>query len=44
MTNTIINDDFRNHLDKFTEDAFIISDPPYNQGYYDYSLKYLELI
>ena len=34
MTNTIINDDFRNHLDKFTEDAFIISDPPYNQGYH----------
>lgn len=34
MTNIIINDDFRNHLDKFTEDAFIISDPPYNQGYH----------
>ena len=30
----VINDDFRNHLDKFTQDAFIISDPPYNQGYH----------
>jgi len=30
----IINDDFRNHLDKFTQDAFIISDPPYNQNYH----------
>jgi DNA modification methylase len=30
----MINDDFRNHLDKLTQDAFIISDPPYNQGYH----------
>lgn len=30
----ILNDDFRNHLDKFTQDAFIISDPPYNQNYH----------
>jgi DNA modification methylase len=28
------NDDFRNHLDKFTQDAYIISDPPYNQDYH----------
>lgn len=34
MMNMIINDDFRKHLEKFTEDAFIISDPPYNQGYH----------
>lgn len=32
--NKIINDDFRNHLDKFTQDAFIFSDPPYNQKYH----------
>ncbi len=30
----IINDDFRNHLDKFTGNAYVISDPPYNQGYH----------
>lgn len=30
----IYNDDFRNHLDKFTENAFVISDPPYNQNYH----------
>jgi DNA modification methylase len=30
----VINDDFRNHLYKFTQDAFIISDPPYNQNYH----------
>lgn len=30
----LINDDFRNHLDKFTKDAYIISDPPYNQDYH----------
>lgn len=30
----LVNDDFRNHLDKFTQDAFIISDPPYNQSYH----------
>jgi len=30
----LINDDFRNHLDMFTADAFIISDPPYNQDYH----------
>jgi len=32
--NGIINDDFRNHLDLFTQDVYIISDPPYNQGYH----------
>jgi len=32
--NKIINDDFRNHLDRFTQDAFIFSDPPYNQKYH----------
>jgi site-specific DNA-methyltransferase (adenine-specific) len=32
--NTIINDDFRNHLDIFTQEAFVISDPPYNQKYH----------
>lgn len=32
--NTIINDDFRNHLDKFEGNSFVISDPPYNQGYH----------
>jgi len=30
----VINDDFRNHLDLFNKDAFIISDPPYNQKYH----------
>lgn len=30
----IIHDDFRNHLSLFTDDAFVISDPPYNQGYH----------
>lgn len=30
----IINDDFRNHLDLFTEDCYVISDPPYNQNYH----------
>jgi DNA modification methylase len=30
----VINDDFRNHLAMFTQDAFVISDPPYNQGYH----------
>jgi DNA modification methylase len=30
----IINDDFRNHLALFSQDAFIISDPPYNQNYH----------
>ena len=37
----IFNDDFRKHLDKFTSDAFIISDPPYNQNYHysEYSDK-----
>lgn len=30
----IINDDFRNHLDLFTADSFVISDPPYNQRYH----------
>ena len=32
--NTIINDDFRNHLHLFNQDVFVISDPPYNQGYH----------
>lgn len=33
--NTLINDDFRNHLDKFaTLNTYVISDPPYNQGYH----------
>lgn len=32
--NKIIHDDFRNHLDKFERDAFIFSDPPYNQNYH----------
>lgn len=33
--NKIINDDFRNHLDKFAfPNAYVISDPPYNQGYH----------
>ncbi len=30
----IINDDFRNHLDKFNKNTYIISDPPYNQDYH----------
>ncbi len=31
----IINDDFRNHLELFkTPNRFVISDPPYNQGYH----------
>lgn len=30
----IINDDFRNHLDKFEANAFVVSDPPYNQKYH----------
>lgn len=34
MANKIYNDDFRNHLDLFTQDAFIFSDPPYNQNYH----------
>lgn len=34
MENKIINDDFRNHLYLFTQNAFIISDPPYNQDYH----------
>lgn len=32
--NKIINDDFRNHLHLFNSDVFVISDPPYNQGYH----------
>lgn len=32
--NEIINDDFRNHLNLFSQDVFIISDPPYNQKYH----------
>jgi DNA modification methylase len=31
---SLINDDFRNHLELFTGDCFVISDPPYNQGYH----------
>lgn len=34
MNNIIINDDFRNHLDKFQGNVYIISDPPYNQKYH----------
>lgn len=30
----IINDDFRNHLDLFTGNSYVISDPPYNQNYH----------
>jgi DNA modification methylase len=30
----IINDDFRNHLNLFTQDVYVISDPPYNQKYH----------
>lgn len=29
---TLINDDFRNHM--MPQDAFVISDPPYNQNYH----------
>lgn len=32
--NKIINDDFRNHLHLFTGNSYVISDPPYNQGYH----------
>lgn len=32
--NTIINDDFRNHLHLFNKDVYVISDPPYNQRYH----------
>jgi len=32
--NEIINDDFRNHFDKFPLDCYVISDPPYNQRYH----------
>lgn len=34
MQQKIINDDFRNHLALFTGDAFVVSDPPYNQKYH----------
>ena len=34
MINKIYNDDFRNHLDLFSQDCFIFSDPPYNQNYH----------
>lgn len=30
----IIQGDFREYLHLFTEDVFVISDPPYNQGYH----------
>jgi len=30
----IINGDFRNHLNKFSQDCYVISDPPYNQKYH----------
>lgn len=30
----LIQGDFRNHLDLFTDDVFVISDPPYNQRYH----------
>jgi DNA modification methylase len=32
--NQIIQDDFRNHLTSFSQDCFVISDPPYNQNYH----------
>ncbi len=32
--NIVINDDFRKHLHLFTEDTYVVSDPPYNQGYH----------
>ena len=36
----IINDDFRNHLEKFAGDnVYVISDPPYNQKYHYGSYK-----
>lgn len=42
----LINDDFRNH--EIPKNAFIISDPPYNQGYhyekYEDRLKYEEYV
>lgn len=37
MENKIIHGDVRDYLDQIPEDAFIISDPPYNQKYH-YSL------
>ncbi|MFH0806059.1 MAG: site-specific DNA-methyltransferase [Patescibacteria group bacterium] len=44
MNNIIINDDFRNHLNLFDGNAYIISDPPYNQHYhYSQYLDNLEL-
>lgn len=30
----LINDDFRNHLHRFKQDALVVSDPPYNQKYH----------
>jgi len=30
----IVNDDFRNHLALFSGNAYVISDPPYNQNYH----------
>lgn len=32
--NTIYNEDFRNHLALFDSAYYVISDPPYNQGYH----------
>lgn len=32
--NQVVHGDIRDHLDKIPEDAFLISDPPYNQGYH----------
>lgn len=34
MENIVINDDFRNHLDLFKGNSYVISDPPYNQKYH----------
>lgn len=34
MKNIIIHGDFRDYLEDIPEDAFIISDPPYNQKYH----------
>ena len=34
MNNHIVNDDFRNHYASIPDDAYIISDPPYNQDYH----------
>lgn len=31
---SLFNDDFRNHLDLFKQSSYVISDPPYNQGYH----------